>query len=376
MGGRILPEFEDQKTAKYINTPETPLFSKSNQLYGLDLARDTISRTKQNPPCHRDGGLYRLCDCPPIRISTNPSRSSVPPLASVTYDLLESLCRPRYACTRWRCQAGKKRANEILNLFIAGQLDLRVLTLPDGLDPCDFLLQRGADAFREQLERCPGCPGPQIAMLPRRACKWTAVRTKPIGPWRKSSPRWPKRPPLRTGGQIETKLREDQFLARLAREFHVPEETVRGRIGSTAENSVRRFATQRGGDPPNAPLRYQRSVGARASRNPPSRTGGNFSSCRIDWARSIEQIPCVGRFLATFASCPTAGESPDFGRLVLEFDDPAMKNLLVQLDEGGRDRGGSDLAEQLPDLLLSFQLRNEKRNHQQTTAALKEKRVR
>ena len=50
-----------------------------------------------------------------------------------------------------------------------------------------------------------------------------------------------------------------------------------------------------------------------------------------------------------------------------------MKNLLVELDERGRDRGGSDLAAQLPDLLLSFQRRNEKRNQQQTTAALKEK---
>ena len=44
MGGRILPEYEDEKSAKYINSPETPLFSKSNQLYGLDRARDTITQ--------------------------------------------------------------------------------------------------------------------------------------------------------------------------------------------------------------------------------------------------------------------------------------------------------------------------------------------
>ena len=43
----------------------------------------------------------------------------------------------------------KKRVNEILELFISEQIDLRVLTLPDELDPCDFLIERGADAFRE-----------------------------------------------------------------------------------------------------------------------------------------------------------------------------------------------------------------------------------
>ena len=46
-GGRVLPQFADDRTAKYINSPETPLFSKSRELYGLDAARDGIAREKQ-----------------------------------------------------------------------------------------------------------------------------------------------------------------------------------------------------------------------------------------------------------------------------------------------------------------------------------------
>jgi hypothetical protein len=97
-------------------------------------------------------------------------------------------------------------------------------------------------------------------------------------------------------------------------------------------------------------------------------------------SRAVESIapeqlsdPACQRIFACCRELSLAGETPNFDRLVLEFDDPAMKNLLVELDERGRDRGGSDLAAQLPDLLLSFQRRNEKRNQQQTTAALKEK---
>src|SRR6266508_3211696 len=47
-GGRALPGAEkDDKGAKYINTPETPLYKKSKVLYGLDLAREAIRKSRQ-----------------------------------------------------------------------------------------------------------------------------------------------------------------------------------------------------------------------------------------------------------------------------------------------------------------------------------------
>ena len=80
------------------------------------------------------------------------------------------------------------------------------------------------------------------------------------------------------------------------------------------------------------------------------------------------------RIYARCVELSAAGITADFDRLILEFDDPALKSLLVQLDERGRDRGGSDLARQLPDLLDSFRRRSEERDQRARTAALKEKR--
>jgi len=46
IGGRVLPELGTNSPAKYVNSPETPLFIKSKLLYGLDLARETLRKTR------------------------------------------------------------------------------------------------------------------------------------------------------------------------------------------------------------------------------------------------------------------------------------------------------------------------------------------
>ena len=48
-------------------------------------------------------------------------------------------------------EAGTRWANEVLELFITQQADLRILTVPEGLDPCDFLQAYGAAAFGQLL---------------------------------------------------------------------------------------------------------------------------------------------------------------------------------------------------------------------------------
>ncbi len=45
--GRILPAFENEKTGKYVNSPETPIFNKSKVLYGFDIAKPYIREAKE-----------------------------------------------------------------------------------------------------------------------------------------------------------------------------------------------------------------------------------------------------------------------------------------------------------------------------------------
>jgi DNA primase len=45
--GRILPEYDDGKSGKYVNTPETKLYHKSNVLYNYDKARKSMSENRE-----------------------------------------------------------------------------------------------------------------------------------------------------------------------------------------------------------------------------------------------------------------------------------------------------------------------------------------
>ncbi len=113
-------------------------------------------------------------------------------------------------------EAGRRRTDQILELFVAEQMDLRILTLPDELDPCDFLLSRGAAAFAALSDRRWSawstsferpCTAP---MPPERHARGESLRSKKC--WR----RWPRRRDCRPATSTAMRLKEDQILNRLA----------------------------------------------------------------------------------------------------------------------------------------------------------------
>ena len=66
-------------------------------------------------------------------------------------------------------EAGQSAADRALEFFLGSELDLRVLSLPANVDPCDFLLKEGADAFRALVERAVD---PLAYLLARAAARF------------------------------------------------------------------------------------------------------------------------------------------------------------------------------------------------------------
>ncbi|REJ68094.1 MAG: DNA primase [Planctomycetota bacterium] len=374
VGGRILPEFANEESAKYINSPETPLFSKSNQLYGLELAREAFGR--QREAIVTEG----YTDC--VVAQQFGFANTVAVLGTAlgeSHVRMLSRYVDRVTLVLDGDEAGKRRANEILDLFLAGRLDLRILTLPDGSDPCDFLFARGAAAFAEALSESVDALEHKLRLetadVDPAAGTYEANRAlENVLATLAAAPR-----PSQVS-ESELRLREDQFISRLARQFNVEEGRVRVRLNEVRAATAARSARPPGlaGEPVEGmPIAVEDSQADAWERElieillqEPEAVSRAAESLRPE---AIQDA----RLRTIYAKCCElleAGVSAELDRLLLEFEDPAMQSMLVKLDEAGRERGGSDLAAQLPDVLESLARRRERHEQRRLTTAMKEKR--
>ncbi len=140
-GGRILPEAAERQIAegqreppKYVNSPETRVFSKSENLYGLNLVRDATQKPNE---------LIVVEGYTDVVAAWQAGlENAVAVLGTALNERHLRLMKrfvERVVLVLDGDEAGRRRANETLELFIAADLDLRVLTLPDNLDPAEYL---------------------------------------------------------------------------------------------------------------------------------------------------------------------------------------------------------------------------------------------
>lgn len=130
--------------AKYINSPETPIFSKSHLLFGLDRAR--MEAGEEVPFVLVEGQLDAL------RCWSSGVKSAVAPQGTaISEQQLRQLRRysPLLECLLDADSAGQKAAVRLLPLAFKVGLETRFLTLPSGKDPDSFLLENGSAALDE-----------------------------------------------------------------------------------------------------------------------------------------------------------------------------------------------------------------------------------
>ncbi len=145
-GGRVLPNAPPD-SAKYINSPETPVFSKQSMLYGLDSAREAISHSR------RALVVEGYTDCLAARQAG--IQDVVAVLGTALGQRHARLLR-RYAdrivVVLDGDDAGRRRADEVLEVLLAEPVDIRIARLPAGIDPCDQCLTAGPEAFEAVID--------------------------------------------------------------------------------------------------------------------------------------------------------------------------------------------------------------------------------
>ncbi len=145
--------FDDDQGPKYLNTPETPIYKKTQVLYGLDLAKKSITRDHRVVvvegytdvmACHLAGVTTAIATC-----GTAFGSDHISVLRRVMGDDSSS---GEVIFTFDPDAAGQKAALRAFGDEKRFAAQTYVAVAPDGLDPCDLRLSRGDNAVRTLVE--------------------------------------------------------------------------------------------------------------------------------------------------------------------------------------------------------------------------------
>ena len=140
-------EYPGKTGAKYINSPESPLFNKSNFLYGLHLAKQYI----------RKYDFSILTEGPVDAIMAHKAGYYVAVATSGTAVTIEHIQQLQRLSNRLLIAfdgdiAGTRAALRVITMALSEGMDVKIVPIPDGTDPADMILE-DAEQFRTEVKR-------------------------------------------------------------------------------------------------------------------------------------------------------------------------------------------------------------------------------
>jgi DNA primase len=147
--GRVLAG--DEKTAKYVNSPESPIFSKGKVMFGLDKSKRALLDSHAAIICE---GQLDLIAC----FMAGVKNVVAPQGTALTADHTRIL--KRYVEEVILCfdsdNAGQNAAVRSLDSLLASSLAIRVATVPPPHDPDSYIKEFGGAAFAELIQQAHG----------------------------------------------------------------------------------------------------------------------------------------------------------------------------------------------------------------------------
>jgi DNA primase len=274
-------------------------------------------------------------------------------------------------------EAGQTRTMGILDnllaLFVAHEIDLKILSLPEGADPCDVIRSHGSEPFRRLLAQsvdalehkiiavtkglAPGAPAHASAQAVE-AILATLARALPTA----------------ASASSAALVREQQVLVRLARQFGLGEDTLRTRLKAlrhtaTAQSRATPMAAKPQAAEPATPARlsaWDRELLEIVLYH------GDMIDALLEHIHADEiESPAVRQVYEIASEMFHNGATPSLDRLMLAIDDPALQNVLVDCDEEGQHKNESDPRQRVRDLLADRHRRNTDARHRMTLAEMK-----
>ena len=147
-GGRTLKS--DKTVPKYVNSPESDIYHKSDVLYGLNFAKKAIS---ENDLCYLVEGYADVLSMHQAGVENVVSSSGT----SLTTGQIKLISRytKNVIILYDGDAAGIKASLRGTDMLLEEGLNVKVLLFPDGHDPDSYVQKHGSTAFREYIDQYP-----------------------------------------------------------------------------------------------------------------------------------------------------------------------------------------------------------------------------
>ncbi len=374
-GGRLIPGRSKDDAAKYINSPESAVFQKSRILYGLPQAREPIREEKtvlvvegyaDCVACHQHGVGNTVATLGTALTETQCTRlKAFAPKIVLVYDSDD---------------AGQRAAARGVGMLLGQSVDLRVLNVPQGKDPDEFLKAHGATQFKEHVANAQEAWEFRLNWeIKNNDVKTLNGREKVLTEMLNLLAKVPK---------LEGSPREALILGRLSSRLRVTEADVRQQLdrarqaGSAAVSQIRPAPVvvpvvkpQRKIDFYNKPLNKDDKLESEFIEIIFARPQ-LAERLRTEVGPDDFQNPDLQLLLQVIYDVCELGEEPTFQRVMVQMEDLELKGLAVWVSEQGRQKGIeqklAEMTDGVPSLFKqnidTIKWRREERNHQEALA--------
>lgn len=144
-GGRVMKS--DAKVAKYVNSPESVIYSKSRELYGLYFAKQSIVRKDRCFLVEGYADVISMFQAGVENVVASSGTSLTPGQIRLIHRFTNNI-----TVLYDGDKAGIKASIRGIDMLLADGLNVKVLLLPDGEDPDSFAQGRSAAQFQEYIE--------------------------------------------------------------------------------------------------------------------------------------------------------------------------------------------------------------------------------
>ena len=144
-GGRIMSA--DAKVAKYVNSPESIIYSKSRELYGLYQAKQAIVRKDRCFLVEGYADVISMFQSGVENVVASSGTSLTPGQIRLIHRFTNNI-----TVLYDGDKAGIKASLRGIDMLLAEGMNVKVLLLPDSEDPDSFAQGRGATAFQEYID--------------------------------------------------------------------------------------------------------------------------------------------------------------------------------------------------------------------------------